>query len=135
MKLIFENGDLRVQNGSAILPNNSKVDFNLFFTDNSNDPYLDFNINFYSENTKKFLRKFNIYNSYEKEILILFQGKISLLSNKIKFKNIILNKREKLDRKDITNLETKFNQAVLDDGIFGITDFFKLKKFVYNVLN
>ena len=117
------------------MPNNSKVDFNLFFTDNSNDPYLDFNINFYSENTKKFLRKFNIYNSYEKEILILFQGKISLLSNKIKFKNIILNKREKLDRKDITNLETKFNQAVLDDGIFGITDFFKLKKFVYNVLN
>ena len=135
MQLIFENGDLRIQNGSAILPNNSKVNFNLFFTDNSNDPYLDFNINFYSENTKKFLRKFNIYESNEKEILILFQGKINLLSNKIKFKNIILNKREKLDRKDIITLEKNFNQIVLDDGIFGITDFFKLKKFAYDVLN
>ena len=134
-QLIFENGDLRIQNGSVILPNKSKVNFNLFYTDNSNDPYLDFNINFYSENTNKFLRKFNIYDSNKKEISILFQGKINLLNNTIKFKNIILNKREKLNRKDIITLEKNFNKLVLDDGIFGITDFFKLKKFAYNVLN
>ena len=135
MNISFENGDLKVQNGSAILPNKSKVDFSLFFSDNSNEPFLDFNLNFSSKNVQNFLRKLNIYEKYNDEILIVFQGKINLINNKIKFKNILLNNKEKLDRQDIVKLEKSFNEFVLDEGIFGLTDFFKIKKFVKSVLN
>ena len=125
----------KVQNGSAILPNKSKVDFSLLFSDNSNEPFIDFNLSFSSKNVQKFLRKLNIYEKYNNEILIVSQGKINLINNKIKFKNILLNNKEKLDRQDIVNLEKIFNEFVLDEGIFGLTDFFKIKKFAKSVLN
>ena len=135
MKFILENGDIRIQNGTAFLPHNSKINFNLLFSDNQGDPFLDFNLNFDSKNTKKFLRKLNVYDTIDKETLINVQGKINLLSKKVKFRNIILNKREKLDKKKILSLEKDFNEFVLKEGIIGLTDFFKLKKFINTALN
>jgi len=134
MLLIFENGDMRIENASAILPQGSKINFNILYSDNYKEPFLDFSLNFYSQNSKKFLRKFNIYNFSEKEVSLLINGKINLKTNKIKFKNIVANNREKFDRKDVLNLEKNFNQFVLDQGVLGITDFFKLKKFAKEVL-
>ena len=58
-----------------------------------------------------------------------------MLSKKVKFRNIILNKREKLDKKKILSLEKDFNEFVLKEGIIGLTDFFKLKKFINTALN
>ena len=55
MSLIFENGDMRIENASAILPQNSKIKFNILYSDNYKDPFLDFSLNFYSEDSKKFL--------------------------------------------------------------------------------
>ena len=55
--------------------------------------------------------------------------KKNLINNKIKFKNIVRDNREKFDRKDILNLEKNFNEFVLDRGNLGILDFFRLKKF------
>ena len=135
MKLIFENGDIRVQNGSVILPHNSKINFNFLFTENFTNPFVDFNINFNSQNTNKILRRFNIYEKFNKETSLSIQGKIDVEKNKIRFKNVILNNREKLDRKDILNIEKKFNQFVLNEGIIGIIDFFRLKKFTKEILN
>ena len=135
MKLIFENGDIRVQSGSAILPHNSKINFNFLFTENLTNPFIDFNINFNSQNTNKILRRFNIYEKFNKETSLSLQGKIDVEKNRIRFKNVILNNREKLDRKDILNIEKKFNQFVLNEGIIGITDFFRLKKFTKQILN
>ena len=135
MKLIFENGDIRVQSGSAILPHNSKINFNFLFTENLTNPFIDFNINFNSQNTNKILRRFNIYEKFNKKTSLSLQGKIDVEKNRIKFKNIILNNREKLDRKDILDVEKKFNQFVLDAGIVGIIDFFRLKKFTKEILN
>ena len=135
MKLIFENGDIRVQSGSAILPYKSKINFNFLFTENLTNPFIDFNINFNSQNTNKILRRFNIYEKFNKETSLSLQGKIDVEKNRIKFKNIILNNREKLDRKDILDVEKKFNQFVLNEGIIGITDFFRLKKFTKQILN
>ena len=134
MLLIFENGDMRIENASAILPQGSKINFNILYSDNYKEPFLDFSLNFYSQNSKKFLRKFNIYNFSEKEVSLLINGKINLKTNKIKFKNIVANNREKFDRKDVLNLEKNFNQFVLDQGVLGITDFFRLKKFAKEVL-
>ena len=135
MKLILENGDIRLQNGTAFLPHNSTIGFNLLFSDNRNDPFLDFNLIFNSGNTKKFLRKLNVYDAIDKETIVNAQGKINLVSKKIKFRNIILNKREKLDRKKISSLEKNFNEFVLKEGIIGLTDFFRIKKFINTALN
>ena len=135
MKLIFENGDIRVQNGSAILPHNSKINFNFLFTENLTNPFIDFNINFDSQNTNKILRRFNIYEKFNKETSLSFQGKIDVEKKRIRFRNVILNNREKLDRKDVLNIEKKFNKFVLNEGIIGIIDFFKLKKFTKEILN
>ena len=135
MNLIFENGDIRVQNGSAILPHDSKINFNFLFTENLTNPFIDFNINFNSQNTKKILRKLNIYEKLARESTLSLQGKIDVEKNKIRFKNIILNTREKLDRKDVLNIEKNFNKFVLNEGVIGIIDFFKLKKFAQEILN
>ena len=135
MVLVFENGDLRIKNGSAKLPHDSTIEFDLLFADNSNSPFLDFSLNFYSQNTKKFLRKFNIYRSVDKETSLSTKGKINLRSNKIKFFSIVSDKSEKFDRQDVLNIEKNFNQNVLNTGILGVTDFFKLKKFANELLN
>ena len=135
MVLVFENGDLRIKNGSAKLPHDSTVEFDLLFADNSNSPFLDFSLNFYSQNTKKFLRKFNIYKSVNKETSLSTKGKINLRNNKIKFFSIVSDKSEKFDRQDVLNIEKNFNQIVLNTGIFGVTDFFKIKKFANELLN
>ena len=87
MNLIFENGDIRVQNGSAILPHDSKINFNFLFTENLTNPFIDFNINFNSQNTKKILRKLNIYEKLARESTLSLQGKIDVEKNKIRFKN------------------------------------------------
>ena len=134
MSLIFENGDMRIENGSAILPQGSKINFNILYSDNYKEPFLDFSLNFYSQNSKKFLRKFNIYNFSESEASILINGKINLKNNTIKFRNVVANNREKFDRKDILDLEKNFNEFVLDQGVLGITDFFRLKKFAKETL-
>ena len=134
MSLIFENGDMRIENASAILPQGSKINCNILYSDNYKDPFLDFSLNFYSQNSKKFLRKFNIYNFSDNEASLLISGKINLKTNKIKFKNVVANNREKFDRQDVLNLEKNFNQFVLDQGILGVTDFFRLKKFAKKAL-
>ena len=135
MILVFENGDLRIKNGSAKLPHDSAIKFDLLFADNSNSPFLDFSLNFYSQNTKKFLRKFNIYRSVDKETSLSTKGKINLTNNKIKFFSIVSDKSEKFDRQDVLSIEKNFNQNVLNTGILGVTDFFKLKKFANELLN
>ena len=129
MSMIFENGDMKIENGSANLPQGSKINFNLLYANNYKEPFLDFSFNFYSKNSDKFLRKFNIYDFNEKETSLFLAGKIDLINNKIKFKNIVRDSREKFDRKDILNLEKNFNEFVLDRGNLGILDFFRLKKF------
>ena len=134
MSLIFENGDMRIENASAILPQGSKINFNILYSDNYKDPFLDFSLNFYSQNSKKFLRKFNIYSAGDNEASVFLNGKIDLKTNTIKFRNVVANNREKFDRQDILNLEKSFNEFVLDQGILGITDFFRLKKFAKETL-
>ena len=56
-------------------------------------------------------------------------------NNKIKFFSIVSDKSEKFDRQDVLNIEKNFNQNVLNTGILGVTDFFKLKKFANELLN
>ena len=77
----------------------------------------------------------NIYDKFNKETSVSLQGNIDIQKNKIRFKNIILNNRQKLDRKDVSNIEKKFDKFVLDEGVIGVIDFFRLKKFTKEILN
>ena len=129
MFLIFENGDMRIEDASAILPQDSKINFNILYAGNYKDPFLDFSLNFYSNNTNKFLRKFNVYNFNEKQTSLFIDWKIDLVKNKLKLKNTVRDNSVKFDRSDILNLEKNFNEFVLDKSILGVTDFFRLKKF------
>ena len=60
----------------------------------------------------------------EKETSLFLEGRIDLLKNKVKFKNIVKNKNQKFDRKDILSIEKNFNEFVIDRSLLGITDFF-----------
>ena len=135
MSLVFENGDMKIENGSAILPHDSKINFSILHTGSHKEPFLDFSLSFYSNNADKFLRKFNIYDFEDKQASLLLDGRIDLIKNKIKFKNIVRDNREKLGRGDTLNLEKNFNEFVLNDGILGVLDFFKLKKFAKEISN
>ncbi len=135
MSLVFENGDMKIENGSAILPHDSKINFSILHTGSYKEPFLDFSLNFYSNNADKFLRKFNIYDFENNQASLLLDGRIDLIKNRIKFKNVVRDRREKLGRGDILNLEKNFNEFVLNDGILGALDFFKLKKFAKEISN
>tara|TARA_A100001011_G_C14269997_1_gene826549 strand:+ start:78 stop:1541 length:1464 start_codon:yes stop_codon:yes gene_type:complete len=134
MLMTFENGDLKIENGSASLPQNSKIEFNILYTDNNKEPFMDFTLNFYSTDTNKFLRKFNIYDFDDKETSLFLEGRIDLMKNKVKLKNIVRNKNVKFDRRDILDIEKNFNEFVIDRSLLGITDFFRLKKFAKETL-
>ena len=135
MFLVFENGDMKIENVTAILPHDSKVNFNILHSGSKKEAFLDFSFNFYSNNGDKFFRKFNIYDFEEKKTSLALDGRINLFTNQLKIKNVVVDGREKLSRRDTLNLEKNFNEFVLDDGVLGILDFFKIKKFSKEISN
>ena len=86
--------------------------------------------NFSSSKTNKFLRKFGIYDFDKSETSIYASGVLDLSKNKIKFQNIIKNENEKIGKNQLSALENSFNTHILKDGVLGIFDFFKVKKFI-----
>jgi len=135
MFLVFENGDMKIENGSAILPHDSKVNFKILHSGTQKETFLDFSLNFYSNNGDKFFRKFNIYDFEEKKVSLALDGRIDLITNQLRIKNVVVDGREKLSRGDTLSLERNFNEFVLDDGVLGILDFFKIKKFSKEISN
>ena len=51
---------------------------------------------------------------------------------KIEFKNLVVN-NEKLVGKNINTVENAFDKYILEDSILGFLDFFKIKKFIFEV--
>ena len=129
MQLVFENGDLRIKNFSAKLPEKSEIRLNSLILNGGNKPNIEFNLNFYSPNIKKFLRKFGIYDYVEKEFNLYVDGNIDIEKKKIVFKKIIKDNNEKISKNTISKLQKSFNQTVFDENILGVLDFFKFKKF------
>jgi len=130
MKLEFENGDIRVTNAQAIFPAKSKLKSNLLILMNSNRPKIEFNTSFNSDNTPNFLRKFGVYDFVTKSTSLYVDGVIDLEKKKIKFKKIIKNNNERISQNEISSLEESFNENVLKEGVLGVLDYFKFKKFI-----
>ncbi len=130
MKLEFENGDIRVTNAQATFPAKSKLKSNLLILMNSNRPKIEFNTSFNSDNAPNFLRKFGVYDFVAKSTSLYADGVIDLEKKKIKFKKIIKNNNERISQNEISSLEESFNENVLKEGVLGVLDYFKFKKFI-----
>ena len=59
-------------------------------------------------------------------------GTIRVMQKKIEFKNLVVN-NEKLVGKNINTVENAFDKYILEDSILGFLDFFKIKKFIFEV--
>ena len=97
---------------------------------NSSKPKVEFNIRFSAKNMKKYIRKFGVYDSDKNQTSVYANGVIDLNKNKIKFIKIIRNNNEKVGRDEIAAIENAFNRLVINEGILGVFDFFKYKKFL-----
>ena len=126
--LIFENGDIKIKNGSADINKNSKFKFNISLLGKGNNQKIVFFINFLTNNSKKFLRKFNV-KAEEDVMSFNAVGRINITDKKIKFENLVYNK-QKLTKKNINIVESLFNENVIAENALGFLDFFNIKKFV-----
>ena len=60
-------------------------------------------------------------------------GNIDINGKKINFREVIKNNNERINNKEILIMEKAFNRYVLDQGIMGLFDFFKIKKFAQEI--
>ena len=133
MNVIFENGDVRIEKLSASLPGKSKIKSNILISNDSKRPKINFSINFFTNDAIKFLRKFGLYDIDQNQTSLFIDGSINLDTKKINFKKIIKNNNEKIGAKESSVIENAFNQYVIKDGILGLFDFFKAKKFLQEI--
>ena len=129
--LLFENGNLKIKSGSADLGKNCKLKFNISLLGKGKDQNINFFISFLSNKGKKFLKKFNL-RTEEENISYNAVGKIKTMEKKIKFDNLVVNK-EILEGKNLNIVEDLFNKHVIQDSALGFLDFFKIKKFAFEV--
>ena len=127
--LVFENGNVKIENISSDFSRGAKLDMTALFRDVEVDPLVDFSLNFSTVNAKKFFRRFDLYDVDEKALSFFVKGSVNLEERKIKFKEIIKNNNERMGKKNILFIEKEFNENVIDTSILDLFDFFKLKKF------
>ena len=129
MILIFQNGDIRAKNISANLSENSNLKLNFSLLLSEKNPQMDFDMKFSSKDAKKFLRKFGIYDFEENNLSLYVDGNLDFNRKKIRFKKVIKDNSQLIGRNQVKILEESFNQNVLKEGVLGVLDFFKFKKF------
>tara|TARA_Y100001970_G_C14222977_1_gene853806 strand:+ start:73 stop:1518 length:1446 start_codon:yes stop_codon:yes gene_type:complete len=128
--LLLENGEISIKNAEINLPNESKLKTNLSILSNRSNPTAKFEMNFSTKNANKFFRKFGIYDFDQSQVSFYLVGNISANGKRINFQNIIKDGKQKISRNELKNIEKTFNENVLSNGILGIFDFFKIKKFI-----
>ncbi len=83
MLILLENGDLKIENGSANLGKGNNINFNVSFEEDSTDSKLLFSINFLSNNPKRFFKRFE-YDFNEVQFSLFAKGLIYSKGKKIK---------------------------------------------------
>ena len=69
--LVFENGNVKIENISSDFSRGAKLDMTALFRDVEVDPLVDFSLNFSAVNAKKFFRRFDLYDVDEKALSFL----------------------------------------------------------------
>ena len=130
MILIFENGDLKIKNLSTKITDNSKINSDISILNNDDKSIIKFKLNFFTNEAPKFLRRFGLYDFKQDQVSLVINGNIDVNKKKINLIEVIKDRNERINNKQILNIEKSFNKHVLDEGILGLFDFFKFKKFI-----
>ena len=97
-------------------------------------PILYFDCSIISNDKKKFLKKFSIKYVNKNELFEMnVKGNINVLSNKINFKNIIVNRNYKASKEDLNYFKQSFETILFDKDFSGIFNYDKIKKFILEV--
>ena len=97
-------------------------------------PLIFFDCNLTSNNRKKFLQQFSIKEKNKNQTFDLkVQGNVSLVNQKINFKNILVDENYKASKEDLIYFNQTFEEIVLKEGLFKIYDFKKIKKFILEI--
>ena len=95
---------------------------------------IDFDTEFLSNDLNKFARKFGLYNFDDEKISIYADGYLDLTRSRLKLKKVVRDRSQLIGKSQIMILEKSLNENVLNEGVLGILDFFKFKKFFQEVL-
>ena len=131
--LVFENGDLRIDNLQASLPEKGKIKSTISFQNNPKKSEIDFNIDFSTKLAKKFMRKFGIYDFKKNQFSLFIDGRLDLRNKKAILKNIIKNGNERISSVETKTISKSFNENIMKEGALGLFDFFKFKKFLKDI--
>ena len=97
-------------------------------------PILYFDCSIISNDKKKFLKKFSIKYVNKNELFEMnVKGNINVLSNKINFKNIIVNRNYKASKEDLNYFKQSFETILFNKDFSGIFNYDKIKKFILEV--
>ena len=100
---------------------------------NNKKPIIQFSINFFTKDPVKLFRKFGVYDLEKGPTSFFVNGNIDINAKKMNLREVIKNNNERINDKEILIMEKAFNRYVLDKGILGLFDFFKIKKFAQEI--
>ena len=129
--LLFENGDLKINSGTANLNEKGLFKFNFSLLGKGKDQKINFILDLETKEPNKLLKKFNLSSDYE-NISFNTLGSIKVIDRKITFQNLVVN-NENLSPENTKVVKNLLEEYVLKDSIFGFLEFFKIKKFAYEV--
>ena len=129
--MLFENGDLKINSGTANLNEKGLFKFNFSLLGKGKDQKINFILDLETKEPNKLLKKFNLSSDYE-NISFNTLGSIKVIDRKITFQNLVVN-NETLSPENTKVVKNLLEEYVLKESIFGFLEFFKIKKFAYEV--
>ena len=83
---------------------------------------------------KKFIKKMTgIKTIKDQNLDIKIKGDLNIISKKINFDEILLNKDHRLKKSEISNLKNSFENLVIKDGVYGFLDEKKISSFLRKI--
>ncbi len=133
MILTFENGDIKIKDFSAKIMNSTDIKSNISILQNNKKAIIQFSISLNTKDPVKFFRKFGLYNFNNSPTSFLVNGNIDINGKKINFREVVRDNNQRINNKEILIMEKAFNRYVLSEGVIGLFDFFKIKKFAQEI--
>ena len=97
-------------------------------------PLVFFNCKMFSDNKKNFLKKLSIKTKDKNEVFNLnFKGNLNILSKKINFESILIDKNYKASKEDLSYFKKSFENILFDETFTEIFDLKKIKEFVLEI--
>ena len=125
--LLFENGNIKINSGTADLGENGLFKFNISFLGTGKNRRINFFLGFMTNNPNNILKKFNL-SSDDNNMSFNAVGKINVTKKEIIFEKLIYN-NQIVNSADTKTVKDLIDIYVINEGALGFLDFFKIKKF------